>query len=70
MPLQAIYVSKVYLDINCDLKISLKAWTSLVAQMVKRLSTMQETWVRTLDWEDPLKKEMAVHSSTIAWKIP
>ena len=42
---------------------------SLVAQMVKHLSTMQETWVRALGWEDPLEKEMAVHSSTIAWKI-
>ena len=44
--------------------------TSLVAQMVKRLSTMWETWVRSLGWEDPLEKEMAIHSSTIAWKIP
>ena len=44
--------------------------TSLVAQMVKRLSTMQETPVRSLGWEDPLEKEMAIHSSTIAWKIP
>ena len=44
--------------------------TSLVAQMVKRLSTMQETWVRALGWEDPLEKEMAIHSSTLAWKIP
>ena len=42
----------------------------LVAQMVKHLSTMQETWVRALGWEDPLEKEMAIHSSTIAWKIP
>ena len=42
----------------------------MVAQMVKRLSTMQETWVQSLDWEDPLEKEMAIHSSTIAWKIP
>ena len=41
-----------------------------MAQMVKRLSTMQETWVRALGWEDPLEKEMAVHSSTVAWKIP
>ena len=40
--------------------------TSLVAQMVKRLSTMRETWVRSLGQEDPLKKEMAIHSSTIA----
>ena len=43
---------------------------SLVAQMVKRLSTMWETWVRALGWEDPLEKEMAIHSSTIVWKIP
>ena len=43
---------------------------SLVAQTVKRLSTMWETWVRALDWEDPLEKEMAIHPSTIAWKIP
>ena len=38
--------------------------------MVKRLSTMWETWVRALGWEDPLEKEMATHSSTSAWKIP
>ena len=44
--------------------------TSLVAQTVKRLSTMRDTWVRSLGREDPLKKEMAIHSSTIAWKIP
>ena len=43
---------------------------SLVAQTVKRLSTMQETQVRSLGWEDLLEKEMAVHSRTIAWKIP
>ena len=44
-------------------------WTSLVAQTVECLSTMQETWVQSLGWEDPLEKEMAIHSSTIAWKI-
>ena len=44
--------------------------TSLVAQMVKRLPTMQETRVRSLGWEDPLEKEMTTHSRTIAWKIP
>ena len=38
--------------------------------MVKRLSTMRETWVQALGWEDPLEKEMAIHFSTIAWKIP
>ena len=37
--------------------------------MVKRLSTMRETWVPSLDWEDLLEKEMAIHSSTIARKI-
>ena len=41
-----------------------------MAQTVKHLSTMRETWVRSLGWEDPLEKEMATHSSTIAWKIP
>ena len=40
---------------------------SLVAQMVKRLPAMQKTWVRSLDWEDLLEKEMAAHSSTLAW---
>ena len=44
--------------------------TSLVAQTVKRLSTMWETWVRSLGWEDSLEKEMATHSSTLALKIP
>ena len=44
--------------------------TSLVAETVKRLPTMQETQVRSLGWEDPLEKEMATHSSTPAWKIP
>ena len=43
--------------------------SSLVGQMVKRLSTMPETRVRSLGWEDPLEKEMAAHSRTIAWKI-
>ena len=38
--------------------------------MVKRLQAMQETWVRSLGWEDPLEKEMTTHSSTLAWKIP
>ena len=38
--------------------------------MVKRLSTMRESRVQSLGWEDPLEKEMAMHSSTIAWKIP
>ena len=41
-----------------------------MAQMVKHLSTMQETWVQSLGWDDPLEKEMAIHSSSLAWKIP
>ena len=41
-----------------------------MAQKVKRLPEMQETWVRSLSQEDPLEKEMATHSSTLAWKIP
>ena len=43
--------------------------TSLVAQTVKRLSTMRETWVRALHWEDPLVEGMAMHSSILAWRI-
>ena len=43
---------------------------SLVAQRIKRLPAMQETGVRPLGWEDPLEKEMAAHSSILAWKIP
>ena len=41
----------------------------LVAQMVKRLPAMQETQVRSLGWEHPLEKEVAAHSTTLAWKI-
>ena len=44
--------------------------TALLAQKVKHLSTVRETWVRSLGREDLLEKEMAIHSSTIAWKIP
>ena len=47
-----------------------KNTTSLVAQRIKRLPAMQETRVRSLGWEDPLEKEMATHSSILAWKIP
>ena len=43
---------------------------SQVAQRVKRLLAMRETWVRSLGWEDPLEKEMATHSRILAWKIP
>ena len=43
---------------------------SLVAQLVKNLPAMQETWVWSLGWEDPLEKGMATHSSILAWRIP
>ena len=43
---------------------------SLVAQTVKSLPAVQETWVRSLGWEDPLEKGMATHSSILAWIIP
>ena len=43
---------------------------SLVSQMVKTLSAMQGTWVRSLGWEDPLEKEMATHASILVWRIP
>ena len=61
--------------------ISIKTWkeiviecaqrgASLLAQLVKNLSAMWETWVQSLGWEDPLEKDMATHSSTLAWRIP
>ena len=43
---------------------------SLVAQTVKNLPAMQETWVQSLSWEGPLEKEMATHSNIVAWRIP
>ena len=46
------------------------SWASLVAQRVKHLPAMQETWVQSLGQEDPLEKEMATHSSILAWRIP
>ena len=45
-------------------------WTSLITQLVKNLPEMQETRVRFLGQEDPLEKEMTIHSSILAWEIP
>ena len=45
-------------------------WAFLEAQMVKNLPAMQDTQVQSLGWEDPLEKEMAAHSSILAWRIP
>ena len=44
------------------------SWASLVVQLVKNLPAMQETWVQSLGWEDPLEKGTATHSSILAWK--
>ena len=54
----------IYLHLHCIYK------ASLVAQLVKNQPTMQESWVRSLGWEDALEKEMATQSSILAWEIP
>ena len=53
---------------KCSIDTSLVA--SLVAQVVKNLLAMLETWVRSLAWEDPLEEGMSTHSSILAWRIP
>ena len=53
-----------------DPRVLMEHLGSLVAQMAKNLSAVQETWVRFLGWEDPLEKGMAIHSSILAWRIP
>jgi len=61
------------MDKHINLKfvsLTIYARASLVAQMVKSLPAMQETWVQSLGWEDPLEKEKATHSSVLAWGIP
>ena len=60
--MSTFYVTNAIISFTCIIYMHV----SLVAQMVKRLSTMQETWVRSLGWEDLLEKEMAVHFSSIA----
>ena len=51
-------------------RITISFMPSLMAQLVKNLPTMRETWVRSLGWKDPLEKGMATHSSILAWRIP
>ena len=46
------------------------SWALLVAQLVKNLPAVQETWVQSLRWEDTLEKGKATHSSSLAWRIP
>ena len=55
------------LQLRCDKALT---WASLILQSVKNLSATQETRVQFLGWEDPLGKEMATHSSILAWRIP
>ena len=62
-------VSQSYLRC-CFLGCSPHFLASLVAQRIKHLPAMQETWVQSPGWEDPLEKEMATHSSILAWRIP
>ena len=45
-------------------------WASLVVQAVKNPPAMWQTWVRSLGWKDPLERDMAIHSSILAWRIP
>ena len=55
---------------NTDFKYVYSKWASLVAPRLKHLAAMWETWVRSLGQDDPLEKEMATHSSILAWRIP
>ena len=67
----SVFIAMKFTSHKIDhLKGNNSAASSRVAQMVKRLPTRQETWVQSLGREDPLEKEMATHSSTLAWKIP
>ena len=59
-----------FLQVQASDPLGEASWISLVAQTVKGLPTMQETWVQSLDQEYLLEKEMATHSSVLAWKIP
>ena len=58
-----------YCKVN-NIYIYIYIWTSLVAQTIRRLPTMRETRFQSLGGEDPLEKEMATHSSILAWKTP
>ena len=60
-----MYVNSGYVRVTLSLN-----WASLVAQTVKNLPGMQETWVQSLGWEDTLEKGVAAHSSVLAWRIP
>ena len=63
-----MYIYQPFLCICVSMHLSI--WASLVAQIVKNLPAMQETWVQSLGWEDPMEKGMAIHSSILAQRIP
>ena len=63
-------MSKIKLSLRRRIIVPTIQPISLVAQMVKNLPVMQETWIRSLGWEDPLEKEMATHANILAWEIP
>ena len=63
-------VKNKFLRFWVNLNNFLKLWASLAAQLVKNLPAMQETWFQSLDWEDPLLKGKATHTSILAWRIP
>ena len=72
-----VVVTQMYIVIKTPLRVYIEwlgfimcKWTSLVGQRLKHLPAMRETWVQSLGWEDPLEKEMATHSSILAWRIP
>ena len=64
--------SKITADGDCshEIKRRLLLGASLVAQRLKHLPAMWETWVQSLGWEDPMEKEITTHSSILAWRIP
>ena len=66
--IKSLFSNRIYFY-RC-IRIVVAQWTALVTQTVKHLLTMRETRVQSLGCEDPLEKEMAPHSSTLAWKIP
>ena len=57
-------------EVEIAIKINIKSWASLVAQLVKNPRAMRETWVPSLAWEDPLEKGKATRWSILAWRIP
>ena len=70
MLVSGVQQSDSYICSVIHIHVSILLQKALVAQMVKSLPAMQETWVRSLGQEEPLEKEMAIHSSILAWKIP